>query len=70
MSARRQATGLGAIVGIGVLAALCCVAVPAVLGAVTGAAIGGIAGEVAAVLVALSGAAVVYLRRRRRGSRC
>jgi hypothetical protein len=60
VSARRQA---GAILGVGALAALCCIAVPVVLGAVTGAAIGGVAGEIAAALVAVLGAAAIYRRR-------
>jgi len=70
MSVGRHATGLGAIAGAGVLAVLCCVALPAVVGAVTGAAIGGLAGEGAAALVALVTAAWLYRRRRASGSRC
>lgn len=70
MSAGRRASGFGAIVGVGALAALCCLAVPAVLGAVTGAAIGGVAGEGVAALVALIGASVLYRRCRASGSRC
>jgi hypothetical protein len=70
MSARRQVSGLGALVGVGALAALCCVAVPAVLGAITGAAIGGLAGEGIAALVALVGVGILSLRRRSGGSRC
>ncbi len=70
MSGRRQATNLGAIVGVGALAALCCVAIPAALGAVTGAAIGGAVGEVTAALVAFAAAVLLYRRRKARGSRC
>ena len=70
MSGRRQATGLGAIVGVGALAALCCVAIPAALGAVAGAAIGGAVGEGAAALRRLRGGRLLYRRRKARGSRC
>jgi hypothetical protein len=70
MSVRRHATNLGAIAAVGALAVLCCVAIPVVLGAVTGAAIGGLAGEGAAALVALLTAAFLYRRRRAKGSSC
>ena len=58
MSARRQATGLGAIVGVGALAA------------VAGAAIGGVLGFAAAAFVALFGAFALYRRRPTSGRRC
>ena len=51
----------------GVVMALCCLAGPAVLGAVAGAAIGDALGIAAAVVVALVG--VLLLRRWRAGAR-
>jgi hypothetical protein len=70
VSVGRRPTGFGTIAGVGALAVLCCVALPAVFGAITGAAIGGVAGEGAAALVALVAVALLYRRRRARGSRC
>ena len=59
----------GGLFGIaGVIMALCCVAGPAVLGAVAGAAIGNVLGIVVAVGVAL--AAVGVLRYRRTSKAC
>jgi hypothetical protein len=51
----------------GLLMALCCVAGPAVLGAVAGAAIGNVLGIVAAVVIAL--VCVALLRRWRTGDK-
>jgi hypothetical protein len=51
----------------GVLMALCCLAGPAVLGAVAGAAIGRVFGVVAAVVIAV--ACVLIVRRLRSGDR-
>lgn len=56
----------GKFVGVtGVLMALCCLAGPAVLGAVAGAAVGNVLGVAAAIAVAL---ACVALLRRWRGN--
>lgn len=68
MTGGERASGRGgALVGIAaVLMALCCIAGPAILGAVAGAAIGGVLGIGTAVLVA---AAVAVLLYRRRGSK-
>ena len=51
----------------GALMALCCLAGPAVLGAVAGAAIGSVLGVVAAVIVAV--ACVLIVRRLRAGDK-
>jgi flagellar motor component MotA len=54
----------GSLFGVaGVIMALCCLAGPAVLGAIAGAAIGSWFGIVAAVAVALSAAALLRHRR-------
>ncbi len=52
----------------GLVMALCCIAGPAVLGAVAGAAIGNVLGIVAAVVVAVLAATAVVLYRRRNGT--
>jgi hypothetical protein len=64
MSADAKSSGLFGIAGV--VMALCCLAGPAVVGAVAGAAIGDPVGVAAAVLVALAG--VLAVRRWRRGN--
>jgi hypothetical protein len=51
----------------GVVMAACCIAGPAIIGAVAGASLGGFAGVGAAVVIALTLAGGVALWRRRRG---
>jgi hypothetical protein len=53
--------------GLGFLTLLCCLAGPAVIGAVGGTAIGGSPGIVAAAAIALAAAALLRRRGRRRG---
>jgi hypothetical protein len=62
-----ETSGRGALLGGGAatLAALCCFAGPAILGAVAGATIGSTVGVVAAILCATAVAVVVVLLRRR-----
>jgi hypothetical protein len=48
--------------GLGFLMVLCCLAGPAVLGAIGGSAVGGVLGVVAAVVIALAVAAVLRWR--------
>ena len=66
MSARPERSG-SALAGAAVLAILCCAVGPAVIGATAGAAVGGWLGIACAVLLA---AAVAWLLRRRRRTRC
>ena len=67
-SDRGAVRGTDKLFGIGaIVMALCCLAGPAVLGAVAGAAIGNALGIAAAVVVALVG--VLLLRRWRGGAR-
>lgn len=71
MSGAEESSGRGPLLGAGavVLAALCCFAGPAVLGAVAGAAIGSTLGVVAAIVCAgLVAVAVALLMRGRRGT--
>ena len=65
LNGRRRPTGrTGSLFGIaGVIMALCCLAGPAVLGAVAGTAIGSWVGIVARVAVALAAAALLRYRR-------
>ena len=56
--------------GLGVLMVLCCVAAPAVIGAVGGAAIGGALGIAVACVLALAVAGGLYWRGRGRGRAC
>jgi hypothetical protein len=51
--------------GFGFLMVLCCLAGPAVIGAIGGSAIGGVLGVVAAVVIALAVAAVLRWRGKR-----
>lgn len=51
----------------GAVMAACCIAGPAIIGAVAGASLGGFAGVGAAVLIALAVALSVAVWRRRRG---
>jgi hypothetical protein len=71
VSASEQAAGRGkggTLFGAaGLVMALCCLAGPAILGAVAGAAIGNVLGIAAAVVVAVLAASAVVLYRRRRG---
>lgn len=69
MSADEQAAGRGGklLGGAGLIMALCCLAGPAVLGAVAGAAVGNVLGIAVAVLVAVLAAGAVVLYRRRGG---
>ena len=62
----------GALVtgGLGALMVLCCVAAPAVIGAVGGAAIGGALGIAVACVLAVAAAGVLHWRARRRGRAC
>lgn len=71
MSGAEEASGRGPILGAGavVLAALCCFAGPAILGAVAGATIGGTLGLVAAIVCAVVVAVAVALILRRRPGR-
>jgi hypothetical protein len=57
-----------ALVGAGLLIALCCTIAPVVLGALAGSALGGWIGVASAAVVAL--ALLVLRSRARRGSRC
>jgi hypothetical protein len=66
-----QSSGRGPVLGAGavVLAALCCFAGPAILGAVAGATIGSTLGIVAAAIcAALVALAVALILRRRQGT--
>jgi hypothetical protein len=56
--------------GFAFLMVLCCLAGPAVLGAVGGSAIGGVLGVVAAVVIAVAVAAALHWRGRRSGRAC
>jgi hypothetical protein len=56
--------------GLGVLMVLCCLAGPAVVGAVAGSAIGGWLGMLAAVVVALAVGGALTWRARSRGRAC
>lgn len=70
MSSTEQSTGRAPVLGAGavVLAALCCFAGPAILGAVAGATIGSTLGIAAAIVcAALVAVAVALLLRRRQG---
>lgn len=70
MSGTEQSSGRGPILGAGavILAALCCFAGPAILGAVAGAAIGSTLGVVAAIVcAALVAVAVALFLRSRQG---
>jgi hypothetical protein len=70
MSGAEQSSGRGPVLGAGavILAALCCFAGPAILGAVAGAAIGSTLGVlVAVVCAALVAVAVALLLRGRQG---
>lgn len=70
MSGAEQSSGRGPVLGAGavVLAALCCFAGPAILGAVAGATIGSTLGIVAAVVcAAVVAVAVTLILRRRQG---
>lgn len=68
MSMRRADRSDSLLAGAGVLMVVCCVAGPAVLGAVAGSVIGGWLGIVCAVLLAAGAGLLLY---RRRGSgRC
>jgi hypothetical protein len=59
----------GTLFGVaGLVMALCCIAGPAILGAVAGAAIGNALGIAAAVAVTLAAAGAVVLYRRRSGN--
>jgi len=65
-----EASGRGPIIGAGavILAALCCFAGPAILGAVAGAAVGSTLGVVAAIVcAALVAVAVALFLRSRQG---
>lgn len=66
MSSAEQSSGRGPVLGAGavVLAALCCFAGPAILGAVAGATIGSTLGIVAAIICAAVVTLAVALRRR------
>lgn len=55
---------------LGVVMVVCCVAGPAVIGAVSGAVIGGWLGIAVAVVVALAVAGTLYWRSRNRGKAC
>ncbi len=68
MSAERRGTLLTG--GVGFLMLLCCLAGPAVLGAMGGTAIGGTVGIAAAVVIALAAAALLRWRSRRNGRAC
>jgi hypothetical protein len=71
-SERRTGKG-GTLMGAaGLVMAICCLAGPAVLGAVAGAAIGDVLGIAVAVVVALlaAGGMVLYRRRNGNGSAC
>ncbi len=64
MAAGAASGRTGSLFGVaGVIMALCCLAGPAVLGAVAGTAIGSWFGIVAAVVVALAAAVLLRLRR-------
>jgi hypothetical protein len=54
--------------GIGFLMVLCCLAAPAVIGAIGGTVIGGVLGIAAAVVIALAVAGLIHWRSRRKGS--
>jgi hypothetical protein len=56
--------------GIGFLMVLCCLAGPAVIGAIGGTAIGGALGIAAAVVIALAVAGLIPWRSRRKGAAC
>lgn len=58
----------GALAGAGLLMVLCCVAVPAAIGAPAGSAIGGWLGILCAV--SLAGLVGLYLHRRKRKGGC
>ena len=62
----------GALVtgGLGVFMVLCCIAAPAVIGAVGGAAIGGALGIAVACVLALAVAGGLHWRARKRGRAC
>lgn len=76
MNDRPERSGRGALCGsvVAVFAALCCLAGPAILGAVAGAAIGGALGIGAVALCAAGAAALVVVllrgRRARRSAGC
>jgi hypothetical protein len=56
--------------GLGFLMVLCCLAGPAVIGAVSGTAVGGTLGIAATVAIALVAAALLRVRGRRNGPVC
>ncbi len=66
--AARRANGGTLFGAAGLVMALCCLAGPAVLGAVAGAAIGNVLGIMVAVLVAVLAAGAVAFFRRRGGN--
>ncbi len=68
MSVERRGTLLTG--GLGFLMFACCLAGPAVIGAVGGTAIGGTLGIAAAVAIALAAAALLHRRNRRNGRAC
>lgn len=74
MSGGEQSSGRATLLGgsAAILAALCCFAGPAILGAIAGATIGSTLGVVAAVICAAAVAVLVALlvRRRSRRVRC
>ncbi len=70
MSGRRGVAGLSALAGLGVVGLLCCAAIPAVLGAVVGSAIGGPPGVIVAAAIAIVVGLALLRRRAARGSNC
>jgi hypothetical protein len=56
--------------GLGVLMVICCLAAPAVIGAVGGAAVGGALGVVVACVLALAVGGALHSRARKRGRAC
>ena len=70
MSGRRAASGLGALAGFGMLGLLCCIALPAALGAIAGSAIGGVLGVAAAAAIAIGAGLLVRHRRAAGGRDC
>ena len=72
MSDGPQTPGAGGafIGGTALLMIVCCVAGPAILGAVAGAAIGGILGIACAAIVAVAVGVFLYQRRAAKGDGC